>query len=48
VEEELLLLFPFLKEKGLQLDIYYRDSFVGRVKLDGDADIHAALTAFSE
>ena len=48
VEEELLLLFPSLKEKGLRLNIYYRDSFVGRVKLDGDADVHAALTAFSE
>jgi hypothetical protein len=40
--EELLLLFPSIKEKGLRLDIYYRDSFVGRVKLDGDADVHAA------
>ena len=48
VEEELLLLFPSLKEKGLRLNIYYHDSFVGRVKLDGDADVHAALTAFSE
>ena len=48
VEEELLLLFPSLREKGLRLNIYYRDSFVGRVKLDGDADVHAALTAFSE
>ena len=46
--EELLLLSPSLKEKGLRLNIYYRDSFVGRVKLDGDADVHAALTAFSE
>lgn len=48
VEEELLLLFPSLKEKGLRLNIYYHDSFVGKVKLDGDADVHAALTAFSE
>ena len=48
VELELLMLFPALQEKGLGLDVYYYDSFVGRVKVDGDADLHAALTTFME
>ena len=48
VELELLMLFPTLQAKGLRLDVYYHDSFVGRMKIDGDADLQAALTTFTE
>ena len=48
VELELLMLFSTLQAKGLRLDVYYHDSFVGRVKIDGDADLQEALTTFTE
>ncbi len=48
VEQELLALYPPLKSKGLRLEISYEDSLVGRVSIDGDADMQAALTAFIE
>ena len=42
------MLFPSVKQKGLSLGIYYNDSFVGRVTIDGNADLHTALITFSE
>ena len=40
VEEEVLALFPALQSKGLQLELSYEDSLVGRISIDGDADMH--------
>ena len=48
VEQELLALFTTLKSKGLRLEVTYKDSLVGIVSIDSDADVQAALTAFTE
>ena len=48
VEQEILVLFPTLKSKGLRLEIKYEDSLVGIVSIDSDADVQAALTAFAK
>lgn len=48
VEQELLRLFPLLKYRGLRLELSYEDSQIGKVTIDGDADMKAALIAFSE
>ena len=48
MEHEILELFPLVKSKGLRLELSYEDSLVRTVKIDGDADMKAALIAFSE
>ena len=48
VERELLGLFPALKASGLRLELAYDDEMVGRVNIESDADIKAALTTFTE
>ena len=48
VERALLELYPDLKSKGLRLSMWYHDSLAGKVRIEGDADMQAALTSFIE
>ena len=48
VEEEVLVLFPALQSKGLRLELSYEDSHVGRISIDGVADVHTALATLVE
>ena len=34
--------------KGLRLKMWYHDSLAGKVRIEGDADMQAALTSFIE
>ena len=48
VETELTELFPSIEAKGFRLELSYEDSLVGKITIDGDRDMQAALKAFSE
>ena len=48
VERELTELFPLIKSKSFRLELSYEDSLVGKITIDGDRDMQAALKAFSE
>lgn len=48
VETELIELFPSIEAKGFRLELSYEDSLVGKITIDGDRDMQAALKAFSE
>ena len=48
VERAVLELYPDLKAKGLRLKMWYHDSLAGKVRIEGDADMQAALASFIE
>ena len=48
VERAVLELYPDLKAKGLRLKMWYHDSLAGKVRIEGDADVQAALASFIE
>ena len=48
VERAMLELYPDVRAKGLRLEIWYHDSLAGKVRIEGDADMGAAVTSFIE
>lgn len=42
VEQQLLQYFPSIQQKGYGLSLYYKDSFVGEVKVESDGDLQVA------
>jgi len=44
VEQQLLQYFPSIQQKGYGVSLYYKDSFVGEVKVDSDEDLQVGYT----
>lgn len=46
--KEILSLFPNLVKKGLDLDLYHLDDLAGKVNIESDGDLVAALQNYVE
>ena len=46
VEAEVTSLFPHIIKKGLRLNFFYHDDLAGRVHIESDGDMQAALQCF--
>ena len=44
VEQQLLQYFPSIQQKGYSLSLYYKDLFVGEVKVESDVDLQVVYT----
>ena len=46
VEAEVTSLFPHIVKKGLRLNFFYYDDLAGKVHIESDGDVQAALQCF--